>query len=163
MDIAVKAAKEAGKIHKRYFRSEVRKETKSSSFDLVTSADIESEERIVSVIKEGFPEHNFLAEEGKYEKTPSEYTWIIDPLDGTNNFAYGFPIFCSSIALARGNEVVAGVVYDVMHDELFSAEKGNGARLNGEKINVSPIDDLARSMLITGFYYNRGEEMIENL
>lgn len=163
IDVAILAAKEAGKIHKKYFESDMQVKMKSSSFDLVTVADVESERLIVSVIKEHFPDHNFLAEEGKYEKTDSQFKWIIDPLDGTNNFASRLPIFCSSIALSKDDELILGVIYDVTRDELFSAQKGKGAFLNGKKITVSSIDTLEQVLIITGFYYNRGQDMLDTL
>ena len=163
IDVAVAAAKEAGKIHKKYFHADFKIETKSSPFDLLTIADTEAEKAIFAVIKGCFPEHNFLAEEQNYDKTDSEYTWIADPLDGTNNFACGMPIFCTSIALMHNNQVTVGVIYDVMRDELFCAQKNQGAFLNGERINVSAADSLDKSLLITGFYYSRGDEMIETL
>lgn len=163
MEAAVQAAKVAGDVHKKYFNQGVQVRKKTSSFDLVTVADIEAEMAVVSVLKEFFPGHNFIAEENKYENTGSEYTWVIDPLDGTSNFAYGLPIFCASIALVRNNEVIAGVVYDPSRDELFSAGKNCGAFLNGNKIGVSPVGILTESLLITGFYYDRGDDMVENL
>ncbi|RLC35400.1 MAG: inositol monophosphatase [Candidatus Nealsonbacteria bacterium] len=163
LKVAVKAAKKAGEIHKKYFNKGFKVKTKTSSFDLLTVADTESEKAIVSIIKKYFPEHNILAEEYKYEKTKSEYTWIIDPLDGTNNFASGLPIFCASVALARNDEVIAGVVYDVSRNELFYAQKNKGAFLNGKRIHVAGIKNLKRALLITGFYYSRGDEMIQTL
>jgi len=163
LEAAMQAAKVAGNVHKKYFEKDVQIKTKTTSFDLVTVADIEAEEAVVSVLKSYFPGHNFVAEENKYENTGSEYTWIIDPLDGTSNFAYGLPIFCVSIALAENNEVIAGVVYDPTRDELFSAGKDRGAFLNGKKISVSPVNKLTESLLITGFYYDRGNDMVENL
>jgi len=161
--VAIAAAKKAGKIHKKYFRSDIPVETKSSPFDLLTVADKEAEEVIVSMIKKNFPGHNFIAEEQSYEKTGSEYTWVIDPLDGTNNFACGLPIFCASVALMRSGEVEVGAIYDVLRNELFYAQKGRGAFLNGSRIRVSSADTLEKSLLITGFYYSRGEEMIQTL
>jgi len=163
LDLAILAAKEAGKIHKKYFKAGIKIEEKTNSFDLITNVDLEAEDKIVSLIRMSFPEHNFLAEEGKYQKTNSPYTWVIDPLDGTNNFSSGLPIFCVSIALMRNTEVIVGVIYDVMRDELFSAEKEKGAYLNGEKIKVSSVDELKRALLITGFYYDRGKDMLECL
>lgn len=163
IETAILAAKEAGAVHKKYFNQGVAIKTKTTSFDLVTVADIEAEKAVVSVIKGRFPGHNFVAEEHKYENTGSEYTWIIDPLDGTSNFVYGLPIFCVSIALAKNNQVIAGVVYDPARDELFSAEKGKGAFLNRRKIAVSSMDKLTEALLITGFYYDRGNDMVENL
>lgn len=159
IDIAVKAAKQAGKVHKRYFQSDIEIKTKTSSYDLLTIADTESERAAVSIIKKHFPDHNILAEEKKYEKTGSEFTWIIDPLDGTNNFASGLPIFCASVALAKKDEVIAGAIYDVTRDELFFAQKNKGAFLNDKKISVDKIKNLEEAILITGFYYDRGKKM----
>jgi myo-inositol-1(or 4)-monophosphatase len=163
LETAVSAARLAGALQLKHFQKGVDFQTKSSSFDLLTIADIESEKAIVSLIREAFPAHNILAEEGKYEKTDSPFTWIIDPLDGTNNFAYHLPIFCTSIALMKEGELILGVVYDVTRNELFSAEKGKGAYLNGESISVSEQASLERAMLITGFYYSRGEETFKTL
>ncbi|MFC1632197.1 inositol monophosphatase family protein [Candidatus Omnitrophota bacterium] len=162
--VAIAAAKEAGRIHLRYFRSKkLRVEHKKSAFDLLTSADLAAEKRIVSTIKKRFPGHNFLAEESKYKKTNSRYRWIIDPLDGTNNFAFGLPIFCVSIACAKDNQVFSAVIYDPVREELFYAEKGRGAYLNGKKIQVNATKTLKESLLVTGFYYNRGRPMVETL
>lgn len=163
LDVAILTAKEAGKIHKKYFNTGIEVKSKATSYDLVTIADIEAEKKIVSVIKKYFKGHNFLAEEQKYEKTDSEYTWIIDPLDGTNNFASGLPIFCASVALVKNNELIVGVIYDITRDELFYAQKGKGAYLNGKKIRVSTVSSLKQALFITGFYYDRGKEMDENL
>ena len=161
--LATTAAKEAGKIHLKYFQSDITIEEKSSSFDLLTVADLESEKAIVSLIKKQFPDHNILAEENKYPVTDSEFQWIIDPLDGTNNFACGLPIFCCSIALAKDNKVILGVIYDATRDEMFVAQKGKGAFLNDKKISVSSTDTLRKSILITGFYYSRAGEMVDTL
>jgi myo-inositol-1(or 4)-monophosphatase len=163
LDVAIKAAKEAGSIHVRHFRSKIEPKEKTSSYDLVTAADLEAEKRIVSVIREKFPSHNFLCEESKYEKTDSEYTWVIDPLDGTNNFASGLPVFCVSIALLKNGGPVAAVIYDPSRYEVFTAVKGKGAYLNGARINASNADSLKKAILVTGFYYDRGENMIGNL
>ena len=163
IDIAIKAARQAGTIHKKYFQTDIKVGTKSSSYDLVTVADIEAEKAVVSVIKEHCPDHNFLTEEERYAVTSSDYTWVIDPLDGTNNFACGLPIFCVSIALVKNDEVIVAAVYDVTRDELFSAEKNKGAFLNGSRIKVTPVDSLQQALFITGFYYDRGEDMIQAL
>lgn len=163
LDLAKKAARTAGLIHKKYFRTAFKIKTKSSSYDLLTIADKESEKAIVSLIKKYFPEHNILAEENIYKKTSSDYLWIIDPLDGTNNFVSGLPIFCVSIAMAYKNEIIAGAVFDVTRNELFYAQKNKGAFLNGKRIRVSSVDALKRALIITGFYYNRGKEMLKTL
>ena len=163
LDIAIEAAKKAGKIHRKYFRSGHRVWTKSNSFDLLTIADTEAEKTIVSFIRKKFPGHNFLAEEYRYAKTESEYTWVIDPLDGTNNFALGFPIFCASVALIYKNQVIVGAIYDATRNELFYAQKNKGAFLNGRRIYVNQVNSLKRAIIITGFYYSRGKEMVMTL
>jgi len=162
-EAAVLAVHKASEIQKKYFQTDIRIETKSSHFDLLTVADLESEKAIVAEIKKHFPDHNIVAEENKYEKIDSEYTWIIDPLDGTNNFVSRLPFFCSSVALAERGEIIVGVIYDAIRGELFTAEKGEGAYLNSKRIQVSSIDNLEKALIITGFYYSRGEEMLATL
>jgi myo-inositol-1(or 4)-monophosphatase len=162
-DTAKTAALKAGEIHLSYFGRDIRSITKSSHYDIVTVADLESEDLIVSVIRERFPDHNILAEEKKYEKTESEFTWIIDPLDGTNNFAHRIPVFSVSIALAFRDKVVLGAVYDASRSELFTAESGKGAFLNNSGINVSPAGRIDEALLTTGFYYDRGESLTRAL
>lgn len=162
-DVAILAAREAGGIHKQFFRKNISVTAKTSSFDRVTEADLEAEKKIVEVIRDNFRDHNFLCEEHTYSKTDSPYTWIIDPLDGTNNFSSGLPIFCASVALMYENSIIVGAIYDVTRDELFFAQKTKGAFLNGTPINVNQATDLKDSLLITGFYYDRGDEMIETL
>lgn len=160
---AVIAAKKAGDIHLDYFNKEKTVSFKSAHYDMVTKADIESEKAITTVIKGVFPGHNILAEENKYDRTPSPYTWIIDPLDGTNNFVHGIPVFSVSIALAEKDTIIMGVVYDPTRDELFCAQKGDGAKRNDKPIRVTEAKSLSESILATGFYYNRGKEMERNL
>ncbi len=161
--VAVDAAKQAGEIHKKYFEGDTQTKEKSSSFDLITIADTEAEKRIVELIKNSFPNHNILAEEGEYQKTDSEYCWVIDPLDGTNNFSFGIPLFCVSIALVKEDKIILGVIYDAMRDELFLAERDKGAYLNNRRIKVSDVNRLDKSLLITGFYYDRGKDMESTL
>ena len=162
-ETAIKAAKAAGTIQQIYLKKGFKIDTKSGHHDRVTTADIECEKKIVEIIKKGYPEHNILAEEDKYKKTNSEFTWIIDPIDGTNNSSHGYPFFCTSIALAKKGEVILGVVYNVTSDEFFTAEKGKGAYLNNKKITVSTVDKLKDALLVTGFYYDRGKQMIRTL
>ncbi|MBI4706441.1 MAG: inositol monophosphatase [Candidatus Omnitrophica bacterium] len=161
--LAKLAALKAGKIHKKYFCRNPRIKTKSSTFDLLTVADTQAERVVVSLIRKYYPQHNFLAEEFRYRKTGSEYTWIIDPLDGTNNFASGLPIFCASVALMFRNEIIAAAVYDVTRNELFYAQKYRGAFLNGKRISVNSASELKKSLLITGIYYDRGKKMEQTL
>jgi myo-inositol-1(or 4)-monophosphatase len=163
LKVAIKAARAAGFIHKKYFQRSFKVSAKSSSFDLLTVADTQAEKATVSLIKKYFPDHNFLAEEFKYAPTGSGYTWVIDPLDGTNNFASGLPIFCASVALTRRNKVLVGAIYDVTRNELFYAQNGKGAFLNGKKIKVNQEKKLKGALIITGFYYDRGKKMIETL
>lgn len=163
LNIAKEAALCAGRVHKKYFKRDIRIKRKSSSFDLLTVADTESEDSAVSLIRRYSPGDNFIAEEKSYKKTGSKLTWIIDPLDGTTNFVCGLPIFCSSVALAFEDEIIAGAVYDVTRDELFYAAKNTGAYLNGKKISVSRVSDLRQALMITGFYYSRGKEMVQTL
>ncbi len=163
LDIAVQAAREAGGVHVKYFSRDKRVRAKTASYDQVTIADTEAEKAAVSLIRKTCPDHNFLCEENKYPRTDSEYTWVIDPLDGTSNYANGLPFFCASVGLVRKNEVIAGAVYDVSRNELFSAQQGKGAFLNGKRISVNSAANLKQALLITGFYYDRGENMIETL
>lgn len=123
--------------------------------DLVTEYDRASERLIVETILRRFPGHSILAEEGTTGGSDPDHRWIIDPLDGTTNFAHGYPVCCVSIAYEEHGEVAAGVVYDPFRDELFSATSGGGAHLNGAPIGVSMTPDLAHALLVTGFPYNR--------
>lgn len=122
--------------------------------DIVTEMDKKAEGLIMKIIKDKFPDHGILTEESQEQKTGSEYRWIIDPLDGTTNYSHGYPVFCVSVALERDGEIIMGVVYDPMLDELFTAEKGRGAYLHKKKIRVSRIAGLSRSLLATGFPYD---------
>jgi len=108
---------------------------------------------VIRSLRQAFPDHSILSEESPELLTGSPYKWIIDPIDGTTNFAHAFPFFCVSIGLEHHGRIVAGVVYDPMRDELFTAEAGRGARLNGKRIMVSDVTSLSRSFLATGFSY----------
>ncbi|MFH1199409.1 MAG: inositol monophosphatase family protein [Candidatus Omnitrophota bacterium] len=163
LDIAIKAAFKAGSVHKKYFGKAFKVQTKTTSFDLVTTADTEAEDVVVRLIRKKYPAHNILAEEKIYQKTNSEYTWIIDPLDGTNNFASGLPIFCASVGLAYRNKVIAGAIYDVSRNELFYARRNKGAFLNGKRIHINKAANLGQAIIITGFYYSRDKDMIDTL
>jgi myo-inositol-1(or 4)-monophosphatase len=122
--------------------------------NIVTEEDRLSEEMITSRIRQRYPDHDILAEESKGMARSSRCRWIIDPLDGTTNYAHGYPVFCVSIALEKENEIHLGVIYNPMLDEMFVAEKGNGAFLNGKRITVSNTTDLSKSLLATGFPYD---------
>jgi len=160
---AIKAAKEAGKIILRYYSKNVDAVYKDNTYDLVTKADIASENKIISIIKNKFPDHSILTEESGEEIHNSDYCWIIDPLDGTNNFYHKFPMFCVSIALYKKGKPLIGVVFDPLKNEFFCAEKNEGAYLNNKKILVSNVNCLSKSLLVLGFYYERGLLMRKSL
>ena len=143
-------AREAGALLMGYFHRRVKIEYKGD-VDLVTEADRQSEALILSRIREQWPSHDVMGEEGSRIQTGSDYLWYIDPLDGTTNFAHGFPVFCVSIALEHKGTRVAGAVFDPTRDELFAAELGRGAYLNHNRIAVSKIDNLAECLVATGF------------
>lgn len=153
--VATLAALKAGEVLKRGFGSTFNIESKEGRHNLVTEYDKKVEELLVEYIRSHFPEHSFLCEEqGARGENPESILWIIDPLDGTVNFAHNIPMFCTSIAATYKNEVIAGAVYQPITDELFVAEKDNGAYLNGSKISVSKTELLDHAILATGFPYN---------
>ena len=143
-------AREAGALVMQHFARRVTIEYKGE-VDLVTVADRTSEALITEKLRKRWPEHDVLGEEGTRSELGSDYKWYVDPLDGTTNFAHGFPVFCISIGLEYQRELVAGVLFDPTRNELFSAAKGNGAHLNGRPIHVSKTTRLAESLLGTGF------------
>src|SRR5437879_8168319 len=146
----VEIAREAGALLMEYFHQHVKVEYKGE-VDLVTVADRKSEALILQRIQARWPQHDVLGEEGARIETGSDYRWYVDPLDGTTNFAHGFPVFCVSLALEHKGQMVAGVIYDPTRDELFVAEKGSGAYLNQQRIHVSKTDNLAECLVATGF------------
>ena len=129
--------------------------------NLVTAADLASQRAILALIKKHFPKHDYLAEEGAVKSTHAAYTWVIDPLDGTTNFAHTFPQYSISVALFHGNTPVLAGVSNPFSGETFLAQKGKGATLNGEKIHVSQTSTLSQALLVTGFPYNRFYHMPE--
>lgn len=160
LNVAIELAREAGRIQMEGLGKVHNVEYKGIT-DIVTEVDKKCEKLIVSRLKKEFPTHDILAEEGSGHDTKAEYRWIIDPLDGTINYAHTYPMFATSIALERKGEVVMGVVFEPNKNELFVAEKGSGATCNGNKIKVSATTDLQKSLLDTGFAYNvhEGEKM----
>jgi myo-inositol-1(or 4)-monophosphatase len=155
ISVAIEAAREAGRFLK-YSVGKVRTiEVKQGEVrNLVSEIDKGSEERIVSIIRRHFPTHAILAEEGGGSDSSSEIKWIIDPLDGTTNFLHGVPIFSVTIAVERRGEIVCGVTYDPNTDELYTAEKGSGAFVNGKRLKVSASTEIINSLLVTGFPYD---------
>jgi myo-inositol-1(or 4)-monophosphatase len=150
LDSAIEIAREAGALLADYFERRIAFELKGD-FDLVTEADRASERLIVQRLTALYPTHGIVAEEGGGHASASGYIWYVDPLDGTTNFAHGFPIFNVTMGLERDGEMIAGVIYDPTRDELFTAEKGSGAALNGQKIHVSKATRLEDSLVATGF------------
>ena len=147
-------AKEAGSVIKEGFGKNFSIEFKTNESNLVTEIDQKSEKLIKEFISKEFPTHSILAEESGSTKGSSEYLWVIDPLDGTTNFAHGLPIFSVSIGVQKNGETICGVVYDVMRDAMYSAEIGNGTYCDSQKLSVSKNDNLKRSVLVTGFPYD---------
>jgi len=152
-DFIVSLAYDAGRLLRDRFHAKHTVAYKGT-IDLVTEADRLSEELIVKSITQCHPRHDILAEESPATARDSAYRWIVDPLDGTTNYAHGYPVFCVSIALEIHGAVELGAVYNPMLDEMFFAEKGRGAFLNGDPISVSPETELTRSLLATGFPYD---------
>ncbi len=150
LDASVEIAREAGALLAQMAKAphEITYKRKS---DLVTDADRRSEALILERLRSRFPKHAIVAEESGEKKSDSDYCWFVDPLDGTTNFAHGFPVFCVTLGLAYRDEVIAGVVYDPMREELYTAERGAGAYLNNRRITVSKTARLAESLLATGF------------
>jgi myo-inositol-1(or 4)-monophosphatase len=143
-------AREAGELLMGYFARRVKIEYKGD-VDLVTEADRACEALIMDRIQARFPRHDVMGEEGARRETGSDYMWYVDPLDGTTNFAHGFPVFCVSLGLEYKGELTAGVIYDPTRGEMFSAEKGSGAYLNQRRIHVSKTENLPESLVGTGF------------
>jgi myo-inositol-1(or 4)-monophosphatase len=156
---------EAGTILLRGFRSERTVVSYKSRTDLVTDADRASEDFLVGRISKRFPDHAIIAEEGSRKDATGGYLWYVDPLDGTNNFAHGLPLFCISIGVFSVDlkRVVAGVVYNPFLDEMFIAERGAGAFLNGKAIHVSLTDNAGISLVATGFPYDKAVSDNNNL
>ena len=152
-DLIIKAAREAGTLLMNHFERDIRVEFKGQ-YDLVTEADRQAEALIVGLIRERFPDHDILAEEDDYGTLHSDYRWIVDPLDGTTNFAHGFPWFAVSIALEVRGQLTLGVVYNPYVGELYFAERGQGTFLNDRCLQVSQTRLLERALLATGFAYD---------
>jgi myo-inositol-1(or 4)-monophosphatase len=160
---AVEAATIAGNILVEYVRSGFRIEYKNA-VDLVTDADRQSEQAIIDTIRRNYPDHDILAEERGMESAGrSPYKWVIDPLDGTTNFAHGFPMYCVSIGLEHEGRMVLGVILDPTRQELFTAVSGHGTTLNGRRIRVSHTSALDAALLVTGFAYDIRESRNNNL
>ena len=154
LDVAMAAAHAGGRVLQDLLPAERAIATKRTRTDLVTDADREAEAAIVACIRSHFPDDAILSEERGAEPGRSGYRWIIDPLDGTTNYAHRFPIYCVSVAVEAGGQVLAGAVYDPTRDEMFAARRGVGASLNGQRVRVSEVGDLGEALLATGFPYD---------
>jgi myo-inositol-1(or 4)-monophosphatase len=152
-------AREAGTLVSQFFKRRIGFELKGE-FDLVTEADRASEKLIVERLRSRFPSHSIVAEEGGGHESGSDYRWYVDPLDGTTNFAHGFPVFNVTMGLERAGELIAGVIYDPTRNEMFSAERGGGAYLNGHRIRVSKAEKLETSLVATGFPSRRRHQNV---
>jgi myo-inositol-1(or 4)-monophosphatase len=157
LNFAIQTARDAGRVLAEKFGRALQVSQKGD-IDLVTEADLAAEQLIVERIRSYHPRHSVLAEEAgevvALGGAQSEYKWIVDPLDGTTNYAHGYPVFCVSVALEHEGRVVLGVVHDPSRDETFAAERGAGATLNGRPVRVSDTAELNRSLLCTGFPYD---------
>lgn len=158
LNFAIQTARDAGGVLIDRLGRTLQVSNKGA-IDLVTEADLASEKLIIERIRSHYPRHAILAEEsgateGQSHSSDNEWKWIIDPLDGTTNYAHGYPCFCVSIGVERAGRVELGVVYDPLRDEMFAAERGQGAMLNDRPMRVSDVEDLNRAMLCTGFPYN---------
>ncbi len=163
-DFVVALCRDAGRMMVERLGS-VHDVTRKGEVDLVTEVDLVLGERITEQINSRFPEHSVLSEERWDGETATlaDYVWLVDPLDGTTNYVHGYPAFCVSVALAQRGDVLIGCVFDPLHDELFYAEKGGGATLNGSRIWASDENRLISSLLSTGFPYVRGSVAEQNV
>ena len=152
-EVLTEAAQEAGKIIQHYFQGTFTIDNKDGINNLVTEVDTKAEAKIIEIIKNYFPDHSIISEEIGELKQDSPYKWIIDPIDGTVNFAHGIPICCVSIGFSKNDDLLLGAVYNPMMNEMFFAEKGQGATLNGKPISVSKKSNFEKACLVTGFPY----------
>lgn len=150
LEIGAEIAREAGALLATYFERRIGFELKGE-YDLVTEADRASEALVIERLRSHFPAHSIVAEEGGGHQGSSEFCWYVDPLDGTTNFAHGFPMYNFTMALEQSGELIAGVVFDPTHNEMFSSERGSGAYLNNRRIRVSKVARVADSLVATGF------------
>jgi len=159
LETSVEIAREAGALLSKYFERRVTFELKGEH-DLVTEADRASEQLVIERLSAHFPSHSIVAEEGGGHTGSSEYCWYVDPLDGTTNFAHGFPMYNITMALEQSGELIAGVIFDPEHNEMFTAERGSGAYLNNRRIRVSKVNRLENTLVATGFPSKKRHENV---
>jgi fructose-1,6-bisphosphatase/inositol monophosphatase family enzyme len=164
LEVASAAAQKAGEILLDHFGS-VKQVKRKSQGNLVTEADILSEKFIIDFLKKEYPDFSILSEESNSSTPINNFTWVVDPLDGTNNYTFGIPFFCVNIALVHDDDIMLGITYDPVRGELFHAEKGKGAYLNGSQIRVSTISALQESLigLDLGYSHDRGKQMLDTV
>jgi len=164
LELAVRLAREAGAIQREHYETAIEIRTKSASIDLVTEVDHACEAHIVETLARERPEDAILAEEGGgSDREGATWRWIIDPLDGTTNYAHGYPRFCVSIGVEKDDVREVAVVYDPLLDECYEAVRENGARLNGRVLRVSQENDLGAALMATGFAYDVRRSPEDNL
>ena len=161
-DVAATAAREAGEILKAHFREERQVQYKGRA-NIVTDVDLRVENSLKSLLQSEYPDHGILSEESEPLRGDSNYSWIVDPLDGTNNYSFGIPFFSTVLALTKGEDVLLGIIYDPLRDELFSAQKGKGAFLNNNPICVSRKTTVQESLigLDIGYVDEEGKRILE--
>jgi myo-inositol-1(or 4)-monophosphatase len=164
LEIAIVAARRAGEILLAHFGS-VKQVKRKSQGNLVTDVDILSERLVLDFLKKEYPDFGILSEESRSSTSVDGYTWVVDPLDGTNNYAFGIPFFCVNIALVRDKDILLGVTYDPVREELFHAETGKGAYLNKTPIQISKINSLRKSLIGVdlGYSRDRGRQMLDTI
>jgi len=160
--VAAEAALRAGAIQRERYGSAIEVSHKGT-IDLVTEVDRACEDAILETLRSRVPDHDVVTEETPLERTGARHVWYVDPLDGTTNYAHGYPLFCASLALAVDGAVVAAAVFEPLRQELFTAERGAGAHLNGRRLRVSGAARLIDSMLVTGFPYDVHQRLAETL
>jgi len=161
--VATEAVLAAGALQQERYGSADLDIQYKGEIDLVTAVDKACEAAILALLRRSFPDHDIVTEEQQLEQRGARAVWFVDPLDGTTNFAHGYPFFCSSVALTIDGEVVAGAVYDPLKEELFTAERGAGAHLNGRRLKVTDRRELLRSLLTTGFPYDLRADLQQSL
>lgn len=160
--VAVEAVLRAGAIQRARYGQHIDVRHKGP-IDLVTDVDRESEDAILETLRARTPGYDIVTEETRLARTGSRFCWFVDPLDGTTNYAHGYPCFCASVALAKDGVVVAGAIYEPLREELFTGERGAGAHLNGRRLRASVTAELKDALLITGFPYDIRERVSERL
>jgi myo-inositol-1(or 4)-monophosphatase len=162
IDVACEAARKAGEVLKAHFREERQVRYKGRA-NIVTDVDLKAENAILSLIQAEYPDHNIISEESDPINMGSDYTWILDPLDGTNNYSFGIPFFATVIAFTNSTGVIVSVIYDPLRDELFAAETGKGARLNGNVISVTKKTNVRDSLigLDLGYVDENGRRLLK--